>query len=218
MNRSRLSNTLLLGGAFTMMAMTPQQTSAEGVARVTLTGQVSTNDDRLEVDYRLANDGTVPVYVWDLMVDYTHDRQVINPDLAYVFWEEPNTVRIVRAVLDIPPDFDITKKEVPYVRRLAPGMAAAGHIVLHLPCKEYSPFYPATSNVRERTAKRVRLLIGWIEEQVGMSPTPRSVNGREVLALKGAWRGAVQRLAEQMLDGTVKVLQRQDKFDRRLPM
>jgi hypothetical protein len=185
---------------------------------VTLDARASKKDGRLVITYRLANPGPGAIYVRDLMVNYDAAGQRIDPDLAYVFWEQPATARIVRGELGLPPDIDVTKKESPFVRAIAAGEAAEGRISLAMPIPEYSPFYPPPRNPRLVPCGKIRLLIGWIEERPGMLPTPRKVGGEEALLLKGSWTGPIQRLAEKTIGLPVDLQAYTDGFDRSLPM
>jgi hypothetical protein len=183
-----------------------------------LAGRIQATRELLAIDYRLSNDGREPIYVWDVMVGHGEKGQVVDPDTAYVFWEAPETVRIVRAVLPLPPDFEVAKKEVPYVRKVLPGGSVTGRIALPLPLREYSPFYPPAEKYRDVVCRKTRLQIGWTAEQSGMTVQPRVVGGEKVLALRGSWKGPVQFVASGVFDGSVVLQVREDGFDRRPPM
>ena len=92
-------------------------TKAPGGVEVTLKAKASTTETSLIIGYRISNSSARPIFVWDLTPNYNKE-QIVDPDSAYVFWQEPVTLRVVRAQLQSPADFDVTKKEVPYVRRL----------------------------------------------------------------------------------------------------
>jgi len=190
---------------------------AGGGPGVALTAQATKQAGRLVITYRLENQGPPVIYVRDLMAGYEGAEQKIDADRAYVFWEQPATARIVRGVLNVPPDMDVAKRPVPFARKVAPGEAVEGRISLAMPIPEYSPFYPPPQKPRLVQCNKIRLLIGWVEEQEGMLPTPRDVGGTEVLVLKGAWKGPIQRLAERALGLPVDLQAYTDGFDRSLP-
>ena len=190
-------------------------TTASAVA---LGGHIKATAALLTIDYRLSNGEKTAIYVWDLMADHDDKGQVINRDLAYVCWEAPETVRVVRAALPLPPDFEVAKKEVPFVRKVLPGEAVTGRIALPVPVQEYSPFYPPAAKYREVLCRKVRLAIGWTAEQEGMQVQTRVVGGEKVLALRGVWKGPVQKLAGGVFEGSVVLRMREDNFDRRPPM
>lgn len=184
---------------------------------INLTGNLTRTDTHLVIDYRLSNAGSKSVYVWDVMINYDTDGQFIDDDIAYVFWEDPKAVRLVRALLDEPPDVHVVAREMPYVRELAPKAHVTGRVSLALPVKENSPFYPPTSELQGVECSKVRLIVGWIDRQAGMVLSPREVRGRKVLALRGSWPRPPQRLASVVFDSPLKLQVRTDKFDRRLP-
>jgi hypothetical protein len=184
---------------------------------VALRGKVTRAADRLVVEYELTNQRKQPIYVLDRMVNAKDGTAVLDADLAYVFWEEPRTLRLVRAVLQLPPGKNIGSKEIPYARKVAPGETVAGRISLPVPVAEYNPFYLPPKDWRQVTCDTVRLLIGWTEEREGMVIHERKVGGEPALALRGAWPGPYQELAEAKWQFSVAVKVRPDEFDRRLP-
>lgn len=185
---------------------------------MSLTGNISKTGPKIAVNYKLTNTGSVPIFVWDVMVGQGPKEQFLDSNLAYVCWEEPNTVRLTRAMLRLPPDHDVTVKEVPFVRKLPSQGTADGRIVLSIPVQEYNPFYPPAKDTREVPCNKVRVIIGWIEEKPGMTVSKREVGGQEVLALRGGWGPPLQRWDQIVLDCSVELAVRSDPFDRRLPM
>ena len=186
---------------------------------VKLEGEVKQKDDSLVIDYQLTNQSQQPIYVWDLMIGYSGDEEVINHELAYLCLEEPNTLRVARAVLKLPFDRDVYMMEIPYVRAVAPNEMITGKIVLPVPVEEYNPYYPPTEpeNYREVEANKIRLLIGWTEARAGMIISDTTVGGEEVKMIRGAWEGAFQHLAERTFRAQVKMKVRTDAFDRQMP-
>jgi hypothetical protein len=191
---------------------------ASGEASVSLTGAASLEGGQLLVRYQVTNTGKVTVFVRDVMPGYGAAGMVVNPSSAYAFHEPPESLRLVRAELQIPEELDVAKKEVPFARMLAPGASLEGRIALDAPVRETSPFYPPPELWRDVTCRRVRLVIGWIEAKDGLIPQPRKVGDVEVLALKGGWAPPLQRLAETSFAIEVPVRRREGTFDRRMPL
>jgi hypothetical protein len=187
---------------------------------VTLTGRLSTAEDKLIIEYTVANTGAEAVYLWDLIKDYHGRTEFINHDIAYVFYEKPETVRVVRAMLQLPFDRDIYMKEDPYVRIVPAGGSAQGRIVLSTPVAEFSPFYPGPEkpeDEKEIDCNKIRLIIGCNQMRPGMVLKKDTVGDEEMLQIKGSW-APLQLWVETTLKAPVKLKVREDAFDRRLPM
>ena len=181
-----------------------------------LEAEASVVDGRLEVRYHLENLSDRNVYVWDLMIGYSGNEQVIDDDGAYVFFDAPDTVRVVRGDLELPSNIDVARKEIPFVRLLGPRQKADGHIRLDQPVTEFSPFYPppAPENTIAVKCSSVLLQIGYTEEHEGMKITEREVGGRKVLALRGGWEGPYQRIAEKKMPAAVELITYKTGFER----
>ena len=145
--------------------------------------------DKLVVEYEIENHSDQILYLWDKMVGYKGSEQIIDEELAYVFFEEPKTIRIVRANLPLPFDRDVARKEIPFARAVKAKSKVTGKIVLPVPVKEFSPFYKRITeeNNRIQHCQEIRLLIGWSELKEGMQIQERTVGGEKVLAIRGGW-------------------------------
>jgi hypothetical protein len=185
---------------------------------VSLHGRAGVVDGELQVDYRLENRGQAPIYVWDLLTGYADDGPFLDERLAYVCWEEPRNVSVVRAFLRLPVGFRVGKKSEPYVRTVPAGGTVEGRIRLPHPVREYNPYYPSTQQLATVPCDKVILLIGWIEQKEGMILSPREVRGKRVTALRGTWKPPFQRLARLEFACPVSLLRYTTAFDRRLPM
>jgi len=207
------------GKAMNQLSSTPA-TDVPVMAHVSLTGKLSRAEDKLVIEYTVKNTGANAVYLWDLLKDYQGEKEFINHDLAYVFYENPKTVRVVRAMLQLPFDRDIYMKEDPYVRVVPAAGSAQGRIVLSTPVAELSPFYPGAEkpeDEKEFDCDTVRLIIGCNEMRPGMVLKKDKVGDEEVLQIKGGW-APLQLWAETTFKAPVKLRVRQDPFDRRLPL
>ncbi len=185
---------------------------------VELTGETMVNDQKLVVGYQIHNKGTQSIYLWDQMVDYPGGVESIDPDRAYVFWEHPKIVRVVRAALNAPRDHEVTSREIPYVREVPAGESVKGRISLPVPLTEFSPFYPPPKAPAETTCDTIRLLIGWSEPREGMTFPPRMLHGKKVIAIRGSWGKPWQRFAELTLKTSVQLHLYMEPFDRQMPM
>ncbi len=197
-----------------------EKAMVEDSKAVVMKASASISGDRLVVNYELKNESDRTVYVWDQMIAYAGSDQVIDENAAYVFYEEPNTIRLVRANLALPPEIDVARKEIPFSRILAAKAKITGAISLEMPLKEYSPFYgrPEGENALLHKCTSVRLMIGWLEAKDGMKISERKVGDKTVLAIRGAWPGAYHHLAEQKLPIDVDLVMFKSIFDRSLPL
>lgn len=174
-------------------------------------------ENRLNIDYTLLNSQDKTIYVWDVMTNTVDNEQIVDPALAYVFWESPKTIRVVRAVLDEPPDLHPVVREIPFVREIKAHDSIHGRISLALPIQEYSPFYSPPAQSKSIQCDGLHLVIGWIEQQQGMVISERKIGAQSVLALRGSWPRPVQHIAEQIIPVYEALSVRQDEFYRGLP-
>jgi len=191
----------------------------EGKGPVVLTGEVKQDKDSIVISYELKNQSHNPVLAWDLIVSESGGSETIYDNLAYVCFEEPNTLRVVRGVLELPLDRDVYQKEIPYARAIEPMSSVTGRIVLRMPLEEYNPYYEPSipENEKEVEIGKIRLLIAWTETQPGMIVSDADVGGKKVKMIRGAWEGPLQRLAEAIFPVHSILKVRTDVFDRRMP-
>jgi hypothetical protein len=204
----------LLGGILTLVANNQQQPGGA----VSLSARVFKAEKHLNIDYTLENNSDKTIYVWDVMTNTAGDEQVVDPALAYVFWEEPHTIRVVRAILDEPQNIHPVVREMPFVRKVQAHDSVHGQISLALPIQEYSPFYSADSHSKPVQCGSLRLMIGWIEHQQGMVLSERKVGRQSVLALRGSWPRPAQHIAEKTFSVRELLSVREDEFDRSFPL
>lgn len=187
--------------------------------KVAIQAKLLQSDDRLTISYLVRNECECPIYIFDLMPKRLETGRGLDLDRAYVFWEEPLTARVVRGVLDTPPGLHVVIREIPFARRIPPNAPAVGRIVLKMPVDETSPFYSPTDKVQIIECRRLRLMLGWLEEQAGLVATPRVIGDQHGFILSGWWAGQAQRLAE--LNSKIEPMRlrvRQDGFCRNMPM
>lgn len=186
---------------------------------VKLSGKVERKDGVLSIKYELTNQTPKKIYVYDLIPIRGEDGEEIKHDLAYRCYEEPDTLRVVRAVLPLPTDREVFMKEIPYVRPVEPNKSVSGQIVLPAPVLEYNPYYPPMNleDQKEVSINKIKLIIGWTEVRSGMDITDTNVGGEEVQMIRGAWEAPLYRLAETTFSADAKMKVRNEPFDRRLP-
>ena len=113
----------------------------ENLARVSLSGKATKENDKLVVEYTVRNTLSHSIYVFDEMIEYDSNGQPkINRSTAYCFWEEPETLRLVRAILRVPLEKDVYSLEIPYARELKAQAEITGRIELDLPVNEKKSF------------------------------------------------------------------------------
>lgn len=187
---------------------------------VTLKAQAENTENALVIKYEVENHTEQTLYLWDGMVSYPGTEKGLDHDSAYVFFEEPKTLRVIRAVLPLPTAFDIGKKEIPFARALAPLSKLTGKITLKHPIKEYSPYYEPMKEENQKAEKfsEIRLLIGWTRPRTGMTITERQVGGEKVFALRGGWQPPYQEILEEFLSVPGDLLTYSTPFERMLPL
>lgn len=209
------SKSVMLAVLGTILSAMPGNHNQGGA--VSLSAKVSKIENRLVIDYTLQNEEDKTIYVWDVMTSTSAEQQVVDPGLAYVFWEEPKSVRVVRGILDEPPDIHPVVRELPFVRKVSGHVSVRGQISLEVPVHEYSPFYSPDTESKPVQCDSLHLMVGWIEHQQGMVFSERQIGDQRVLALRGSWPRPPQHIAEKVLPIPTVLLVRQDNFDRSLP-
>lgn len=190
---------------------------SENLGKVILSGEARIEKNKLVVEYIVRNTLAKSIYVFDEMIEYDGDgKPQLNHSTAYCFWEEPNTLRLVRAILRIPLEKDIYSLEIPYARELKPQSSLDGKIELDIPVKEKSPFYalPTEENSKSVNFEKVRLYIGWTEFREGTKITEATISGEKVLRIRGSWRPY---LVKSDFEAAAQMVVHSDTFDRQLP-
>ena len=193
--------------------------TAESFGKVILSGEIEKTDDSLMINYQLTNQSQEKIYIWDLIPVRDEGGEEVEHDLAYRCFEEPDTLRVVRAVLPLPLDREVYMKNVPYVRPVEPNKSVTGKIVLPLPILEYNPYYPLMDieDQKEIEVNKIRLIIGWTEVRSGMIVTETEAGGETVQMIRGAWESPLYHLVDKTFQSDVKIKFRTDEFDRRMP-
>ena len=189
------------------------------ISQLLLTAKAEKTQDALVIEYEAKNNTNQVLYLWDRIPDYPGGPPVISPDLAYVFFEEPKTLTVIRANLMLPTKIRVAVKEIPYLRAVAPGSTAKGRISLKLPVAEFSPYYgsPSDENSEKAEALEIRLLIGWTDFREGMLLEETTI-GEKVFVISGNWPKPYQRIAEKRIKITLPVLVAKGDFERTMPL
>ena len=161
-----------LGGGLTAGTGNAEKimSESEKSSGVSLSGKAVVENNKLVVDYTVTSTLPHSIYVFDKMIAYDDQGQPkIDPATAYVFWEEPSTLRLVRAVLTVPPNMNVYSLEIPYARELKPQASLTGRIEFAMPVTEKSPFYQPPTEETSKTIKcnKIRLYVGWTEDREG---------------------------------------------------
>jgi hypothetical protein len=194
--------------------------SEDTIKQVTITATAENTAEALVVSYQVENKTDQALYLWDQMIGWKGNEKVIDHDIAYVFFEEPKTVRLIRADLPLPQLRLVGRKEIPYARVLPPRGTLSGKIVLKHPVKEYSPYYePMTEEGRElRKCSEVRLMVGWTPPKPGMRIEEHNVGGEKLIAIRGAWPPPHQEILEEKILVNVDLLTYTTEFERQMPL
>jgi hypothetical protein len=191
-------------------------TEKNSLGEIKLKAEGKIDDNKLVVEYSFINNSNGVVYVFDEMIRYEKYEPKIDKDTAYCFYEEPNTLRLVRAVLKEPKGMRVYSLEIPYAREVKEQSTITGKIILDIPVKEKSPFYapPKEENSKEFEVKEIRLMIGWTEFREGTKITETDIAGEKVLRIRGNWK---PNLVEDSFSLKTNVVTYTDNFDRQMP-
>lgn len=187
---------------------------------VTLQAKAEQSESQLTVEYEVENHSKQVIYLWDRMVGYNEDGQIIDPDIAYIFFDEPKTVDIIRADLPPPQKIRVASKEIPFVRTIDARSKVAGKIVLALPLVEFSPYYPPAEeeNMETRHCSMIRLLLGWSEFRDGMQIREQTIGDEKVLAIRGVWAKPYYKILEKQIPMEVDIKIYKSDFERQKPL
>ena len=188
---------------------------------VSLKATAEKTENELLIKYEVENHSDRNLYLWDGMIGFDGQGQrIIDHDLAYVFYEEQNTVRVMRAVLPLPTIRSVGKKEIPFVREFPAKSKLEGSIKLKLPVEEFSPYFEPLKEENSENVKcnQIRLIIGWTPFREGMNITERTVGKDKVFAIRGAWSPPYQQIVEKKIPIDVNLLIYKDEFERQMPL
>ena len=194
--------------------------SEETVKQVTMRATAQNTEAALIVSYEVENLTDQELYLWDGMVGFEGTNKVVDKDSAYVFFEEPKTLRILRADLPLPKLRSVGKKQILFARLLGPKAKLTGKISLKHPVREYSPYYePMTEEEQDnKRCSQIRLLVGWTAPKAGMRIEERTLGGDKVYDIRGAWDGPYQEILEQFIPVQVDLLTYTGVFERQMPL
>ena len=195
-------------------------TEETNISQLVLSGKAEKTKDALVIEYEAQNNSNQTLYLWDRIPDYPDSGPIVSPDLAYVFFDGPKTLIVIRANLTLPKSIRVATKETPYLRPVEPGSKANGRISLKLPVAEFSPYfgYAREDNAELSEISEVRLLIGWTDYREGMKLEETTIGGEKVFVMGGNWPKPYQRIAEKRFPVTVPVLVAKSDFERTMPL
>lgn len=194
---------------------------ASNLNSVSLQAKAEKTENELLIKYEVENRSEQNFYLWDRMIGFDGSgKKIIDRDSAYVFYEEPDTVRIMRAVLPLPETREIGKKEIPFVREFPAKSKLQGTIKLRLPVEEFSPYFEPLKeeNAEKIKCSEIRLIIGWTPFREGMQITERTLGNDKVFAIRGAWSPPYQETVERKIPIDVDLLIYKTEFERQMPL
>ncbi len=189
------------------------------IKQVSMRATAENTKAALVIKYEVQNHTDQAAYLWDLMIKYEGSEQKIDHDGAYVFFEEPKTLNVIRAELPLPKTFDIARKEIPNARLLPPGGKLEGTVTLKHPIKEVSPYYPSLKEEEQAVANAsvVNLMVAWTMPKPGMTITQRTVGAEKVFAIRGSWAPPHQEIMQETFPIETPVLIYTTPFERMKP-
>lgn len=99
--------------------------------------------DRLKLHYTVSNQGSVDLYVLDVLPGYDMDarKPVANYKDVYVSARTDCAALILRGIPPLPADRMVTVRLIPLGTKVPPGGQLERTVELELPLKETSPYY-----------------------------------------------------------------------------
>jgi hypothetical protein len=192
----------------------------DAIKQVVMRATAQDTSEALLISYEVENLSDRDLYLWDGMVGFEGTNKVVDKDTAYVFFEEPATVRVLRADLPLPKLRRVGKKQILFARLLAAKTKLTGTIKLKHPVREDSPYYepPAEDDTEVKKCSRIRLLVGWTAPRQGMQITEVNPGGERWFNIRGVWDAPYQELLEQFVPVEVNLNVYKTEFERQLPV
>lgn len=208
------------------VAVSPTQTgkdkkmNEDPLTQVKMNAKAEITGDKLKVSYEVHNLTDSDVYLWDGMIGFDGPEKVVNNDRAYVYYEEPNTVRMIRADLPSPTTFKIGVKQILFARLLKARSKLNIDFSVPYPLEEHSPYYerPTEEDKELKECTRIRLLVGWTPPRTGMTIEERDIQGAKWYKIRGFWASPYQEILEQTIPLDVELFVYKSDFERQMPL
>ncbi len=155
-------------------------------------------DDRsLELEYRVTNDGSEPVYLLDRPSRDVHGGgMVVVEDFAHVMFAEPDVVRVVRGILPLPLDRNVARRAPTFLTKVDPGQTVVRSLELPVPLREQRSYYvdDEEPSGTTKTVSKVRFELAYTELRPGMQIRERKLDSGPEMVLDGHWDPPYQRV------------------------
>lgn len=190
------------------------------LTQVKLTAKAAIAGEKLNVSYDVENFTDSDVYVWDGMIGFDGPEKVVENDRAYVYFEEPATVRIIRGELPSPTTIKVGVKQILFARLLKARSKLSAAFSLPYPLKEHSPYFEPLKEEEQELKKcsRIRLMVGWIPPKAGMKIDEREIKGEKWYKVRGLWEPPYQEIVEQYIPLDLDLFIYTSSFERQMPM
>jgi len=172
----------------------------------------------LDVEYVVSNQTDRTVYVFDRTARFANGKVVVEPDRMFVALNGTDEVRILHAFMGPPRSRDVNRRPPVLATPVAPRAELRRKLALSLPLHENVQFDSADDapDATPVVVKRVRLIVGWVEQRPGMTVAPQPTAAGEEIKLSGGWGQPVQWLSEMAADRAVPVAPHREPFEREL--
>lgn len=149
--------------------------------KIELRSSMTINSHHMKVTYEIKNLSEEEIYLLDGLFRVDGSPK-LDVSLVYTILED-DTLTLFRGLIEIPHGMQVEVAEVPYSRRLSTGGTLKGTIEASLPLRYNQP-YGWNAREETRTARKVRLRIGYVSEKdLEQKPSAKIINGKEVYSL-----------------------------------
>jgi len=124
-----------------------------------LTCELLSFADRLELTYRVREEGGREAWVLDALPD---DQKPASrrEDPIYLAWSErAAALRVVQGIAPLPPDRLVEVRVIPFATRLAPRATLERIVRIPLPVRETGPYDPPDPSTKPRSANVKKLVL-----------------------------------------------------------
>lgn len=183
-------------------------------AKINLEVSLSRQDNGLQLEYKLKNTRSRPIYLFNVLWEFDKTGNYIEaPSPVYVSLRQDGNLHLAHQIPPLPKSRRVYQKIVPFTTKVEAGEDFSHKIKLSLPIQEYNPYFVAgqDSKYEARQSDSIIFTLQFIEktDEMEIKPAP----------LPNAFWVWHQRLAEMVETSqvrkpySVEVQKRTDKFE-----
>ncbi len=137
---------------------------------------ITLNDKNLQVEYKVKNTTSKPIYIFNVLWDTSTGEYHSLPEKIYVCLKDDNVLHLSKQIAPLPQRKKVEVREIPFVTKVEAGKEYGEVIKLSMPVEEYNPYFPRENNFTEevKNVESAFFSIQFIREtsELETEPTP----------------------------------------------